>query len=75
MSAEAAGPATPSDSPLTMADVLGSCRYAELSTPDVAPGDLAPELDLPLLGGSGARVRLSAFRGRRPVALVFGSYT
>ena len=39
-----------------------------------AVGDEAPDFDLPLLG-SPARVRLSSFRGTRPVALIFGSYT
>jgi hypothetical protein len=70
----ASGPPTPPDSPLTMADVLGSRLYRDLSTPRVRPGDVAPELGLPRLGGSG-RVWLSPFRGVRPVALVFGSYT
>jgi hypothetical protein len=35
---------------------------------------VAPDFDLPLLNGSG-RVRLSSFRGAKPVALIFGSYT
>lgn len=39
-----------------------------------AVGDEAPDFDLPLCG-SPARVRLSSFRGKRPVALIFGSYT
>jgi hypothetical protein len=38
------------------------------------PGDLAPDFTLEPPGG-GAPVSLSAFRGVRPVALVFGSYT
>ena len=37
-------------------------------------GELAPDFNLKLLG-SDDRVRLSEFRGRHPVALVFGSYT
>ena len=37
-------------------------------------GDGAPDFDLERLDKS-ARVRLSAFRGSRPVVLVFGSYT
>lgn len=37
-------------------------------------GDPAPDFDLATPDGSG-RVRLSSFRGQRPVALVFGSYT
>ena len=37
-------------------------------------GGEAPDFELPLLHGDGARVRLSELRGR-PVALIFGSYT
>ena len=37
-------------------------------------GDPAPDFDLPTVDKT-ARVRLSAFRGDRPVVLVFGSYT
>jgi len=39
-----------------------------------AVGEEAPDFDLPCLG-SGGRVRLSSFRGTKPVALIFGSYT
>ena len=39
-----------------------------------AEGTVAPDFDLPLLGGDGKRVRLSKLR-ERPVALIFGSYT
>jgi hypothetical protein len=37
-------------------------------------GDYPPDFSLKRLD-SDARVRLSSFRGKRPVALVFGSYT
>ena len=37
-------------------------------------GDRAPDFALAPLGG-GELVRLSSFRGDRPVALIFGSYT
>jgi hypothetical protein len=37
-------------------------------------GDTAPDFDLPALDQP-ARVRLSDFRGRQPVVLIFGSYT
>jgi hypothetical protein len=37
------------------------------------PGDLAPDFTLEALGGG--PITLSLFRGRQPVALVFGSYT
>ena len=37
-------------------------------------GDPAPEFSLPS-GDRKARVRLSSFRGHKPVVLIFGSYT
>ena len=37
-------------------------------------GDQAPDFELADTGG-GTRVRLSDFKGRKPVALVFGSFT
>ena len=40
----------------------------------VNPGDEAPDFRLPTLDRS-QTVRLSSFRGSRPVVLVFGSYT
>ena len=47
---------------------------AERETLAPALGSMAPEFDLPRLG-SAERVRLSSFRGKKPVALIFGSYT
>lgn len=38
-------------------------------------GELAPDFELPLLGMKDKTVKLSSFRGDRPVALIFGSYT
>ena len=38
------------------------------------PGELAPDFNLPTLDHKDM-VRLSSFRGLRPVVLVFGSYT
>lgn len=38
------------------------------------PGDVAPDFELRDVNGENP-VRLSGFRERRPVALVFGSYT
>ena len=37
-------------------------------------GAVAPDFDLPTLDNT-SRVRLSSFRGEKPVVLVFGSYT
>lgn len=37
-------------------------------------GDLAPDFTLPK-SDKKANVRLSSFRGRKPVVLIFGSYT
>ena len=39
-----------------------------------AVGSEAPDFELPRLGG-GEPVRLSRWRGERPVALIFGSFT
>jgi hypothetical protein len=52
-------------------------RAMALEGTSVQVGDPAPEFDLPRLGGSnaGERVRLSSHFGKRPVALIFGSYT
>jgi hypothetical protein len=36
--------------------------------------DAAPDFDLPLLDHSGS-LELSSFRGKKPVVLIFGSYT
>jgi len=73
-------PETPTDSPLTLHDVMASPVYLALRTPDLAVGDPAFDFELPVLDGetrerTGATVRLSSFAGERPVALVFGSYT
>ena len=38
-------------------------------------GDPAPDFTLPLLGEKDRTVTLSSFRGKRPVFLVFASYT
>ena len=48
-------------------------RQREERAPNV--GDAAPEFELPTLGDRNQTVRLSDFQGKRPVALVFGSYT
>jgi hypothetical protein len=73
-------PPTPADSPLRLHDVMTSPSYLRLMTPELEVGDPAFPFDLPLLDPEshepgGERVRLAAFAGERPVALVFGSYT
>jgi hypothetical protein len=77
MSVEA--PDTPLDSPLEMTDVMASPRYRDLWTARLAPGDIAFDFELPMLDSVGGvateSVRLSAFAGECPVALIFGSYT
>lgn len=40
----------------------------------LVPGDLAPDFDLKKVK-SEEKVKLSAFRGKKPVALLFGSLT
>ncbi len=38
-------------------------------------GDMAPDFELPMLGMKDTTIKLSSFRGSKPVALIFGSYT
>lgn len=64
----------PKDSPLTLQDVMASEDYRDLGTPKVQVGDLAPDFELPLLGGD-RTARLADLVAESPVALVFGSYT
>ena len=45
----------------------------EAAAPSV--GDPAPDFELPRLDDRSQTVRLSDFKGKRPVALIFGSYT
>lgn len=79
--ASQAGPPTPHDSPLTMRDVMSSPIHRDLMTAKLAVGDPAYDFTLPRLHRKGAQTRpgrpvsLASFRGRRPVALIFGSYT
>ena len=58
--------------PPERAAMLEFIARRETHAPDV--GALAPDFDLPLRD-SDERVKLSAFRDQRPVALIFGSYT
>ena len=41
---------------------------------DLKVGDAAPDFDLKRLDGKGT-VKLSSFKGKQPVVLIFGSYT
>ena len=73
---------TAPDSPLRAADAIASPVYRDLSTPRVGPGDEAPDFALPVFDAAGGDLRptgtvarLSEHRGKRPVALIFGSYT
>jgi hypothetical protein len=66
---------TPDDSPLTVADIMTSPLYQDLSTPTLSVGDPALDFQLPRLDAPGTSVRLSDFAGHQPVALIFGSYT
>jgi hypothetical protein len=58
--------------PHERAEMMEFIARRETHAPDV--GTPAPDFELLLLGGD-ERVRLSAFRGKKPVALIFGSYT
>jgi hypothetical protein len=71
-------PETPADSPMTMDDVMASPTHQDLSTPKVRVGGPAFRFTLPLVEGhrhTGESISLGDFAGRRPVALIFGSYT
>ncbi len=54
------------------ATLMGFILDRETRAP--AAGEPAPDFELPRLDGKG-NVRLSAFRGVKPVALIFGSFT
>jgi peroxiredoxin len=61
-----------------MDDVMASPGHRDLSTPKLAVGDPAFRFTLPVLDGqrqTGELVSLGDFAGKRPVALIFGSYT
>lgn len=48
-------------------------RPAERALPKA--GDPAPDFELPLVANPKKTLRLSSYRGKKPVALIFGSYT
>jgi hypothetical protein len=66
---------TAEDSPLTLADVMSDPGIRDLRAPKLAPGQVAFDFDLRRFDDPQETVRLSEFKGTKPVALVFGSYT
>ena len=56
--------------------ILRQAMEAVVARDEMGPhvGDAPPDFNLKRLG-SDERVRLSSFKGKRPVALIFGSYT
>ena len=67
---------TPADSPLRYRDIMASPTHADLLTPEVQPGDVAPDhLVLQRVGEPGTTVRVAEVARNQPVALIFGSYT
>ena len=63
----------------TKEEVQASPQHRDLSTPKLREGEPAFDFTLPTLdathGLSEEKVRLSDYRGKSPVALIFGSYT
>lgn len=66
---------TPADSPLTYDDIMASSVHADLLTPTVQAGDMAPEFTLERVDQQGVTVSLGDVARNQPVALIFGSYT
>ena len=56
--------------------ILRQAMEAVVQRDEMGPhvGDIPPDFDLKRMG-SEERVRLSSFKGKKPVALIFGSYT
>ncbi len=62
-------------SPPSLAQGQANRKPGDLRMPDtLAVGDLAPDFRLKTKDGK-HEVRLSGFRGKKPVVLIFGSYT
>jgi hypothetical protein len=59
---------------LVFAPLPGTRMWLWARRGDLVPGSQAPDFTLPKQHQA-ERVTLSSFRGRRPVVLVFGSYT
>jgi hypothetical protein len=66
---------TPTDSPMTLADVMSDPGLRELRTPALGVGERAFDFSLRRFDDPTQRVQLSQFEAETPVALVFGSYT
>lgn len=73
---------TPEDSPKTPMEVMADPMLQNLSTPELAEGDIAFDFELPVYDYSdgvekatGETFHLATEAEQRPVALVFGSYT
>ena len=60
--------------PVVFAVLPGRQMYMWARDGRLAQGEMAPDFTLPTQDRSSS-VTLSSFRGRRPVVLVFGSYT
>lgn len=59
-----------------LTDVARQAMEAVAQRDEMGPhaGDVPPNFNLKLMGSEN-RVRLSSFKGQKPVALIFGSYT
>ena len=73
---------TPDDSPKTPMDVWADPKLTALSDPDLTTGDVAFDFELPVFDYSDGvekatdkTFHLASEAKKRPVALVFGSYT
>ncbi|MCH8894254.1 MAG: hypothetical protein J4N75_13085 [Chloroflexi bacterium] len=63
-----------------LTDILRQAMEAVVARDEMGPhvGEVPPDFNLKRMGspmGFDERVRLSSFKGQRPVALIFGSYT
>ena len=61
------------DQMVSKAEVGMSRSVARSGPPRV--GEVAPDFELPFVADEKKTIRLSSFRGKKPVALIFGSYT
>ncbi len=62
------------DKVLTRGEFIPSGRSGSSSNP-LHKGQKAPDFNLPMVHDAKTLVRLSSFAGKKPVALIFGSYT